>query len=94
VQQPVPTGFADGGSLENTGINGVLAYADIDSVIAFVNSGMPIQLGQFGVSDGHDGSFPTPNSCFGCSFSGRIANSVSAATNDDILELDLVALGS
>jgi len=56
VQQPVPTGFADGGSLENTGINGMLAYADIDSIIAFVNSGTPIQLGQFGVSDG-DGGF-------------------------------------
>ena len=55
VQQPVATGFADGGSLENTGINGVLAYADINSIIAFVNSGVPIQLGQFGVSDGHGG---------------------------------------
>jgi hypothetical protein len=55
VRQPVPTGFADGGSLENTGINGLLAYSDIDNLISFVNSGVPIQAGQYGVSDGHGG---------------------------------------
>lgn len=30
--------FADGGNLENTGINAMLSYADIDSILAFVNS--------------------------------------------------------
>jgi len=58
VQQPAPTGFADGGSLENTGVNSMLAYTDIDSIISFVNAGVPIQLGQFGVSDGHGGFLP------------------------------------
>nr|MCH9638964.1 hypothetical protein [Betaproteobacteria bacterium] len=33
-----PTRFADGGSLENTGIAAMLTYQDIDNVIAFVNS--------------------------------------------------------
>jgi hypothetical protein len=58
VQQPVPTGFADGGSLENTGINGMLAYSDIDSIIWFVNTEVPIRVGQFGVSDGQGGFIP------------------------------------
>ncbi|WP_156964540.1 hypothetical protein [Methylocapsa aurea] len=58
VQQPAPTRFADGGSLENTGINGMLAYSDIDSVISFVNTEAPIQSGDFGVSDGHGGFIP------------------------------------
>jgi hypothetical protein len=31
VSDPKPTRFADGGNLENTGINGMLAYADIDT---------------------------------------------------------------
>jgi hypothetical protein len=58
VLQPAPTRFADGGSLENTGINGMLAYSDIDSVISFVNTEAPIQTGQFGVSDGNGGFIP------------------------------------
>jgi hypothetical protein len=58
VQQPTPTGFADGGSLENTGINGMLAYSDIDSIISFVNTETPIQPGQFGISDGQEGFIP------------------------------------
>jgi len=33
-----PSLFADGGSLDNTGIASALAYSDIDNVIAFVNS--------------------------------------------------------
>jgi hypothetical protein len=58
VQQPAPTRFADGGSLENTGINGLLAYSDIDSVIAFVNSETAIAAGDYGASDGHGGVIP------------------------------------
>ena len=33
-----PTLFADGGLLENSGIASVLAYSDVDNVIAFINS--------------------------------------------------------
>jgi hypothetical protein len=36
------TRFADGGNLENTGINGLLSYPEIDRVIAFVNSETPL----------------------------------------------------
>lgn len=32
------TEFADGGSLENSGIASMLAYSDVDNIIAFVNS--------------------------------------------------------
>jgi hypothetical protein len=35
--------FADAGSLENTGIANLLAYEDIDSVIAMVSSARPLQ---------------------------------------------------
>ena len=46
VPQPLRTSFADGGSLENTGIGGMLVYEDIDALIAFVNSMQPLVLGQ------------------------------------------------
>lgn len=61
VSDPKPTRFADGGNLENTGINGVLAYADIDNLIAFVNSEVPMALAQYGVSDGKGGFIPDTN---------------------------------
>lgn len=35
--------FADGGSLENTGILGALSYSDVQNVIAFINSETPLQ---------------------------------------------------
>jgi|ERR1700681_505772 len=35
AQTTAPTDFADGGSLENSGVAAMLAYADIDNVIAF-----------------------------------------------------------
>ncbi len=38
ITNPQNTEFADGGSLENTGINALLAYSDITALIAFVNS--------------------------------------------------------
>ena len=58
VSQPAPTRFADGGDFENTGINGMLAYSDIDSVISFVNTETPMKTGTYGVSDGHGGFVP------------------------------------
>lgn len=61
VTTPQATRFADGGNLENTGIGGMLAYTDIDKVIAFVNTEVPMTLGQFGVSDGKGGFIPDTN---------------------------------
>jgi hypothetical protein len=53
-----PNRFADGGNLENTGIAALLAYSDIDSIIAFINSSVPLQPGAYGVTDGHGGFIP------------------------------------
>ncbi len=44
-QTVLPSPFADGGSLDNTGVASALAYSDIDNVIAFVNSVTPISPG-------------------------------------------------
>ncbi|HXO20590.1 MAG TPA: hypothetical protein VOA87_11785, partial [Thermoanaerobaculia bacterium] len=44
-----PTRFADGGSLENTGIAGTLSYTDVDRLIAFLNSSTPLAAGDLGV---------------------------------------------
>ena len=54
--QTKPTGFADGGSLENSGVNAMLAYSDVDNVIAFLNSSTPIGAAQHGMIDaqGHE----------------------------------------
>jgi hypothetical protein len=41
----LPSPFADGGSLDNTGLASALAYSDIDNVIAFVNPVTPISPG-------------------------------------------------
>jgi hypothetical protein len=46
-----PTRFADAGSLENSGINGMLAYADVENVISFLNSSVALAAGKFGVID-------------------------------------------
>jgi len=54
-----PNRFADGGNLENTGIAALLAYSDIDGIIAFINSSVPLQLGAYGVADGHGGFIPS-----------------------------------
>src|SRR3984885_4607980 len=56
--QPVPSQFADGGNLENTGIAALLAYSDIDSVIAFVNPMTVMRPGAYGVADGRGGFIP------------------------------------
>lgn len=47
--QTLPTQFADGGSLENTGVADLLSYTDVDSVISFVNSTQPLQAVAGGV---------------------------------------------
>lgn len=60
VSNPQPTGFADGGSLENCGINALLAYSDISSLISFVNSEQPLAMGDYGVQDG---TGFVPNTC-------------------------------
>jgi len=53
-----PNRFADGGNLENTGIAALLAYLDIDSIIAFINSSVPIQPAAYGVVDEQGGFLP------------------------------------
>lgn len=44
VPHTIPNRFADGGNLEDTGIPSLLAYQDIDSVVAFVNCQTPMSL--------------------------------------------------
>lgn len=44
-----PTEFADGGLLENCGVASMLAYADIDKLIAFVNSSTTLSKDDKGV---------------------------------------------
>lgn len=56
--QPAPSQFADGGNLENTGIVALLAYSDIDSIIAFINPMTVMQAGAYGVADGDGGFIP------------------------------------
>jgi hypothetical protein len=47
--QTLPTQFADGGSLENTGVADMLTYTDIESVISFVNSSQALEAVPGGV---------------------------------------------
>lgn len=56
--QTQPTRFADGGSLENTGVNGMLSYSDVDNVIAFLNSSTAIAPGDFGMLDAGGNEVP------------------------------------
>ncbi len=46
----LPTQFADGGSLENTGVADMLSYTDVESVIAFVNSTQRLEAVPEGVA--------------------------------------------
>jgi hypothetical protein len=55
---PQPNTFADGGSLENTGLASLLAFSDIDRAIVCVNSETPMTTGAAGISDGHNGWIP------------------------------------
>jgi len=61
VSSPKATRFADGGNLENTGIGGMLAYRDIDKLISFVNTEIPMAIGTYGVADGKGGYIPGTN---------------------------------
>lgn len=45
------TNFADGGSLENTGINALLTYSDIHKLISFVNTSTALSEVEFGIYD-------------------------------------------
>jgi hypothetical protein len=54
----LPSQFTDGGSLENTGVCGMLAYNDIESIISFVNTEEKLKAGAYGVSDGNNGFMP------------------------------------
>ncbi len=47
--QTLPTQFADGGSLENTGVADMLTYTDIDNVISFINSNQRLEAVSGGV---------------------------------------------
>ena len=58
AEATVPTRFADGGNLENTGVANLLAYGDIDNVIAFVNSTTPLEAGAMGVIDADGKEIP------------------------------------
>jgi len=53
-----PTRFADGGNLENTGIGGLLAYEDIDRVIAFNNTSEPMKAAELGAFDEQGNEIP------------------------------------
>ena len=55
---PNPNTFADGGSLENNGLASLLAFGGIDSVIACVNSEIPMTAGTAGIPDGNGGWVP------------------------------------
>jgi hypothetical protein len=44
-----PTRFADGGSLENTGVNATLSYSDVRRLISFLNTSTPLAAGNAGV---------------------------------------------
>jgi hypothetical protein len=52
----IPNRFADGGSLENTGVASLLAYEDMEKLISFVNTSTPLAPGEKGVigEDGHE----------------------------------------
>jgi hypothetical protein len=45
------TQFADGGALDNTGVTALLSYADVDSVISFLNSSTRLAEAAHGIAD-------------------------------------------
>lgn len=47
---PIPNTFADGGSLENSGLASMLAFSDIESVIVCINSETPMVLASVGIA--------------------------------------------
>jgi len=57
--QTKPTHFADAGNLENSGVNAMLAYADIDNVISFLNSATPLAAASYGMIDANRQEVPS-----------------------------------
>ncbi|GAB4223655.1 MAG: hypothetical protein Tsb005_19400 [Gammaproteobacteria bacterium] len=53
-----PAMFADGGALENIGINAALSYQDIDNIIAFVNAPIPLTAVSLGILDEQNNEIP------------------------------------
>jgi hypothetical protein len=58
LDTPARTRFADGGTLENTGVASALAFEDIDSLIACVNSPSPMTAADKGVIGADGLEFP------------------------------------
>jgi hypothetical protein len=54
--QTNPTRFADAGSLENSGVNALLSYTDVDRILAFLNASTPMAAAPLGMFDagGHE----------------------------------------
>ena len=61
VSNAQPTNFADGGSLENSGINGLLAYSDVENVISFINTMQPLVVGKHSAHDQNGNPIPNTN---------------------------------
>lgn len=55
---PLNNAFADGGNLENTGINALLLYQNIDNIIAFINSSTPLTQTEHGIIDASGQEIP------------------------------------
>jgi hypothetical protein len=55
------TNFADGGSLENTGINAMLTYSDIDNLISFVNTSTALEGVVYSIFDVNGKPVPDTN---------------------------------
>ena len=55
---PTPSEFADGGNLENTGVAALLAYSDINRIVAFVNPMTVLETGAYGVANGSGNFLP------------------------------------
>lgn len=53
-----PTRFADGGNFENSGVNAMLSYTDVDNVISFQNSSTVMAAGRFGMIDAEGNEVP------------------------------------
>ena len=53
-----PTRFADGGNLENLGVAATLSYTDVERLISFINTDMPLGAGNRGVIDRNGNEIP------------------------------------
>jgi hypothetical protein len=53
-----PTRFADGGNLENLGVNAMLSYSDVERLISFINTDTPLAAADRGVIDQQGNEVP------------------------------------